>query len=106
MRELAASLTQKGYSEAQIAQLASTGFEEIGKTIEPLTKLESIYGVRADREAIQKDLQTEEFLGMASEMRKRRKEQEELAFKRKSGTVGATRGSGGSLGTTSSLGAI
>jgi hypothetical protein len=106
MRELAATLTQKGYSEAQIAQLASTGFEEIGKTLEPLTKLESIYGVRADREAIQKDLQTEEFLGMASEMRKRRKEQEELAFKRKSGTIGATRGSGGSLGTRSSLGAI
>jgi hypothetical protein len=106
MRELAASLTQKGYSEAQIAQLASTGFEEIGKTLEPLTKLESIYGVRADREAIQKDLQTEEFLGMASEMRKRRKEQEELAFKRKSGTVGATRGSGGSLGTRSTLGTI
>jgi hypothetical protein len=106
MKALAASLTEKGYTEAQIAQLASTGFEEIGKTLEPLTKLENIYGVKADKEAIQKDLQTEEFLGMASELRKKRKEQEELAFKRKSGTMGASRGFGGSLGTRSTLGAV
>ena len=106
MKALAATLTEKGYSEAQIAQLASTGFEEIGKTLEPLTKLENIYGVKADKEAIQKDLQTEEFLGMASELRKKRKEQEELAFKRKSGTMGASRGFGGSLGTTSTFGAV
>ena len=106
MKALAASLTEKGYTEAQIAQLASTGFEEIGKTLEPLTKLENIYGVKADKEAIQKDLQTEEFLGMASELRKRRKEQEELAFKRKSGTMGASRGFGGSLGTGSTFGAV
>ena len=106
MKALAASLTEKGYNEAQIAQLASTGFEEIGKTLEPLTKLENIYGVKADKEAIQKQLQAEEFLGMASELRKKRKEQEELAFKRKSGTMGAGRGYGGSLGTTSTLGAV
>jgi hypothetical protein len=107
MKALAATLTSKGYTEAQIAQLATTGFEEIGKTLEPLTKLESIYGSKAaDKEAIQKDLQTEEFLGMASELRKRRKEQEELAFNRKSGTIGASRGSGGSLGTRSTLGTI
>ena len=106
MKALAASLTEKGYTEAQMAQLASTGFEEIGKTLEPLTKLENIYGVKADKEAIQKDLQTEEFLGMASELRKRRKEQEELAFKRKSGTMGASRGFGGSLGTGSTFGAV
>lgn len=106
MKALAATLTDKGYTEAQIAQLASTGFEEIGKTLEPLTKLENIYGVRADKEAIQKDLQTEEFLGMASELRKRRTEQEQLAFKKKSGVMGATRASGGSLGTRSSIGAI
>lgn len=106
MKALAATLTEKGYTEAQIAQLASTGFEEIGKTLEPLTKLENIYGVKADKEAIQKDLQTEEFLGMASELRKKRKEQEELAFKRKSGTIGASRGSGGSLGTGSTFGAV
>jgi LysM repeat protein len=106
MKALAATLTSKGYTEAQIAQLATTGFEEIGKTLEPLTKLENIYGVKADKEAIQKDLQTEEFLGMASELRKKRKEQEELAFKRKSGTMGASRGFGGSLGTTSTFGAV
>jgi hypothetical protein len=106
MKALAATLTDKGYTEAQIAQLATTGFEEIGKTLEPLTKLENIYGVKADKEAIQKDLQTEEFLGMASELRKRRKEQEELAFKRKSGTVGARGVYGGSLGANSITGAI
>jgi len=106
MKSLAATLTDKGYTEAQIAQLASTGFEEIGKTLEPLTKLENIYGVKADKEAIQKDLQTEEFLGMASELRKRRKQQEELAFQRKSGTVGARGAYGGSLGANSITGAI
>ena len=106
MRAIAASLTEKGYSEAQISQLASTGFEEIGKTLEPLTKLENIYGVKADRDAIQKQLQAEEFQGTASELRKRRKEQEELSFKKKSGTIGASRGYGGSLGTRSSIGAI
>lgn len=106
MKALAATLTEKGYNEAQIAQLASTGFEQIGKTLEPLTKLENIYGGTADQSAIQKQLQAEEFLGMASELRKKRKEQEELAFKRKSGTMGAGRGYGGSLGTTSTLGAV
>jgi hypothetical protein len=106
MKALAATLTDKGYTEAQIAQLASTGFEEIGKTLEPLTKLENIYGVKADKEAIQKDLQTEEFLGMRSELRARRKEQEELAFKKRTGVMGANRASGGSLGTRSTLGAI
>jgi hypothetical protein len=106
MKAIAASLTEKGYSEAQIAQLASTGFEEIGKTLEPLTKLESIYGVNIDQGTIQKQLQAEEFQGTASELRKRRKEQEELSFKRKSGTIGASRGSGGSLGTRSTLGTI
>ena len=106
MRALAASLTEKGYSEAQISQLASTGFEEIGKSLEPLIKLENIYGVKADRDALQKQLQAEEFQGTASELRKRRKEQEELSFKKKSGTIGASRGYGGSLGTRSSIGAI
>ena len=106
MKAIAASLTEKGYTEAQIAQLASTGFEEIGKTLEPLTKLESIYGVNVDQGAIQKQLQAEEFQGTASELRKRRKEQEELAFQRRSGTIGASRGSGGSLGTRSTLGTI
>ena len=106
MRAIAASLTDKGYSEAQISQLASTGFEEIGKTLEPLTKLENIYGVKADQDAIQKQLQAEEFQGTASELRKRRKEQEELSFKKKSGTIGASRGYGGSLGTRSSIGTI
>ena len=106
MKAIAASLTEKGYSEAQIAQLASTGFEEIGKTLQPLTKLESIYGVNVDQGAIQKQLQAEEFQGTASELRKRRKEQEELAFQRRSGTIGASRGSGGSLGSSSALGAV
>lgn len=106
MKALAASLTEKGYSEAQISQLASTGFEEIGKTLEPLTKLEGIYGGTTDQGAIQKQLQAEEFQGTASELRARRRQQEELAFQRKSGTIGATRGSGGSLGTRSAVGTI
>jgi hypothetical protein len=106
MKALAASLTEKGYSEAQIAQLASTGFEEIGKTLEPLIKIQNIYGIKTDQDAIQKQLQAEEFQGTASELRARLKQQEELSFQRKSGTMGAGRGYGGSLGTRSAIGAI
>ena len=102
----AAELASKGLTEAQISQTAAQGFETISQTLQPLTKLEQIYGVGIDQAKIQTDLEAEQFQGTASELRARRKEQEELAFKKKSGTIGASRGSGGSLGTRSTLGAI
>jgi hypothetical protein len=107
------------FDAARIKQLASTtggvadaeamaaqGFETIANTLQPLTKLEQIYGVGIDQKTIQTQLEEEQFRGTASELRKRRKEQEELAFQRRSGTLGATRGSGGSLGTRSTIGTI
>ena len=51
-------------------------------------------------------LEEEQFRGTASELRKRRKEQEELAFQAKPGTIGASRLSGGSLGTRSTTGLV
>lgn len=102
IKQLAAATSSVEDAEAMAAQ----GFETIAKTLQPLTKLEQIYGVGIDQAAIQTQLEEEQFRGTASELRKRRKEQEELAFERRSGTIGASRGYGGSLGTTSALGAI
>jgi hypothetical protein len=102
IKQLAATTSGVADAEATAAQ----GYETIAQTLQPLTKLEQIYGVGIDQKAIQTQLEEEQFRGTASELRKRRKEQEELAFQRRSGTIGASRGSGGSLGTTSALGAI
>lgn len=93
-------------SEAEAEQMAAQGYETISKTLQPLTKLEQIYGVGINQATIQTQLEEEQFKGTASELRKRRKEQEELAFQRRSGVMGASRGSGGSLGSTSTLGTI
>jgi hypothetical protein len=93
-------------NEAEAEQMAAQGYETISKTLQPLTKLEQIYGVGINQAQIQAQLEEEQFKGTASELRKRRKEQEELAFQRRSGTIGASRGSGGSLGTRSTLGTI
>lgn len=114
-RKIGAQLTAKGLSEAQVSGVAAQGFETIGQQLAPLTKLEQIYGqttgmgalpekqLRAD---LQKQLEAEQFQGTESELRKRRKEQEELAFQRKSGTIGANRLYGGSLGGSSTAGMI
>jgi hypothetical protein len=102
IKQLAATTT----NEAEAEELAAQGYETIAKTLQPLTKLEQIYGVGIDQPTIQAQLEEEQFKGTASELRKRRKEQEELSFQRRSGTIGANRGSGGSLGTRSTLGTI
>jgi hypothetical protein len=114
-KKIGAQLTAKGFSEAQVSSVAAQGFEVIGQQLAPLTKLEQIYGqttgmgalpekqLRAD---LQKQLEAEQFQGTESELRKRRKEQEELAFQRKSGTIGANRLYGGSLGNSSTTGMI
>jgi hypothetical protein len=102
IKQLAATTGNVADAEAT----AAAGYETISKTLQPLTKLEQIYGVGINQAAIQTQLEEEQFKGTASELRKRRKEQEELAFKRRSGVMGASRGSGGSLGSTSTLGTI
>jgi len=94
-KKIAAELTAKGYSEAQVSQLASTGFEKIAQAINPLTTYAGIYdkagGTTTTNAAlvssIQTELQQEEFSGTASERRKRLTEQNTRAFQ---GTAGLT----------------
>jgi hypothetical protein len=101
-----------GYgNEVQAEAAAAQGYETISQQLNPLTKLEGIYGNTGKSDAVtraslQTALEEEQFRGTASELRKRRKEQEELAFQRKPGTIGASRMSGGSLGTRGVAGSI
>jgi hypothetical protein len=97
-KKIAADLTAKGYTQAAISQLASTGFENIAQTINPLVKYAGIYDKaggtvesnQALTESIQQSLVAEEFQGTASERRKRLTEQNVKAFQ---GTAGLTSGS-------------
>ncbi len=93
-----------GYgSEASAEAAAAQGYETISQQLNPLTKLESMYGRRAGdyagmkdtdiRAALQTQLEEEQFRGTASELRKKRIEQEQLAYQGRSGTLTA----GGSL---------
>jgi hypothetical protein len=103
-------------NELDAETTAAAGYEIISQQLNPLTKLEGIYGRRAGdyagksdtaiRSGIQTMLEEEQFRGTASELRKRRTEEEQLAFQRKSGTIGATRLSGGSLGGKSTAGLL
>jgi hypothetical protein len=107
----AARLTQlaapfAGAGTAQ--QVASEGYATIGQQLNPLTKLEGIYNRQAvDQTAltpeIQKQLEEEQFRGTASELRKKRIEQEQLSFQAQSGTIVASRLTGGSLAQASVL---
>ena len=97
-KQLTATLASKGYSEAQIAQLAGQGFENISETLMPTTQLAQIYekaggtveSNAALTENIQSSLLQEEFMGTASERRKRLSEQNVRAFQ---GSAGTTTGS-------------
>jgi hypothetical protein len=97
-KQLTATLAAKGYSEAQIAQLAGQGFENIAQTLQPTTQLAQIYekaggtveSNAALTENIQNSLLQEEFMGTASERRKRLSEQNIRAFQ---GSAGTTTGS-------------
>jgi hypothetical protein len=94
-KQLTASLAAKGYSEAQISQLAATGFENISQTIDPLAKYAGIYekagGTVASNLAVKESLQSslleEEFKGTESARRKRLEEQNLRAFQGQSGTT-------------------
>jgi hypothetical protein len=94
-KRLTATLAAKGYTEAQISQLASTGFENISQIIDPLTKYAGIYekegGTKDSNELLKSNIQSsllgEEFLGTESERRKRLSEQNLRAFQGQSGTT-------------------
>jgi hypothetical protein len=94
-KQLTATLAAKGYSEAQISQLASTGFENIAQTLDPLAKYAGIYqkvgGTVESNEAVKSGLQSEllqeEFQGTASQRRKILSEQNLRAFQGAAGTT-------------------
>lgn len=101
-KQLTATLAAKGYSEAQISQLAGTGFENLAQNLNPTIQLAQIYekagGTVASNAALGEDIQTnllaEEFQGTASERRKRLSEQNVRAFQGSAGTTaGSLRGS-------------
>jgi hypothetical protein len=107
-KQLTATLAAKGYSEAQISQLAGTGFENIAQDLQPTTQLAQIYekaggtveSNAALTENIQSSLLQEEFMGTASQRRKRLSEQNVRAFQGQSGTTT------GSLRTSSASGML
>lgn len=101
----AARLTALGYSEAQVASLAGTGYENIAEQLNPTTALSGMYektgeSASALAPVIQKELEAEQFLGMASQRRKKLAEQNIRAFQGQSGI------SRYGLNTGSALGAI
>lgn len=91
-----AGLMGLGLSEAQIGIQAAEGFENIAQQLQPTVKLEQIYNRQAPvgSEAIQQELEAEQFQGLASQRRKRLAEREVRAFQGEAG-VGRF-----SLGTT------
>lgn len=107
-KQLTATLAAKGYSEAQISQLAGTGFENISETLLPTTQLAQIYekagGTEASNLTLTEDIQTsllaEEFTGTASKRRKTLAEQNVRAFQGQAGTTT------GSLRTSSTAGLL
>ena len=94
--KIAAGLMGLGLSEEKIAATAATGFEQIGQQLAPTQKLSGIYenlpayDVASQVDAIQQELEAEQFLGTASERRKKLKAQEEAAFQRSAGTTTAS----------------
>jgi hypothetical protein len=103
-------------SETNAETMAAQGYQTISQQLNPLTKLEGVYGRRAgdyvgkSDTAIRSDIQTmleeEQFRGTESELRKRRIEQEQLAFQAKSGNIAAGRLTGGSLAGKGTAGLI
>jgi hypothetical protein len=93
-----AMLAEKNISEAQASQIAGQAFETIGEQLNATTMLSGIYerGNAATSGTIQKELESEQLLGMASERRKRLKTLGESAFQGSSGLYGQTGAFGGS----------
>lgn len=97
-KKIAAELTAKGYSEAQVAQLASTGFEKISQELTPLATYAGIYEKAGGTEktnaelisSLQTELQQEEFSNMASARRKKLEEQNIKAYQGSAGTTASS----------------
>ena len=104
-KQLTATLAAKGYSEAQISQLAGTGFENIAGTLNPLTMYSQIYekagGTKASNEVLQSSLQTElmgeQFLGTESGKRKKLTELAKGSFEARTGFYGGKSSTAGAI---------
>jgi hypothetical protein len=114
-KQVGADLTAKGFSQEQVTGVAAQGYEKIGQQLNPLVKLEQIYGQKTGmgsapesqlRADLQKQLEAEQFGGTASELLRKRIEEEQLAFQRRSGAIGAGRLTGGSLAGKNNVGAL
>lgn len=94
-KKLVAGLTAKGLSEAEITQLAGEGMQTISEQLGQTTALSQIYektgGTEAANEAlktqIQSELESEQYLNLASERRKKLAAQNAAAFLGTSGTT-------------------
>ena len=86
----AARLSALGYTEAQVTNLAGQGYENIADQLNPVTALSGMYektgeDASALAPVIQKELEAEQFLGMASQRRKKLAEQNIKAFQGQAG---------------------
>jgi hypothetical protein len=89
-KQVSAGLLGRGLNEEEISVLASKGFENIGTNLRTTQKLSGIYEGLNQAQAvsqIQQELESEEFLGIASQRRKRLEELETRAFEGAAGTT-------------------
>lgn len=94
-KKLVAGLTAKGLSEAEIAQLGAEGFQTISEQLGKVTALSQIYektgGTKETNDAlqtqIQSELESEQYLNLASERRKKVAGMNVAAFGGASGTT-------------------
>lgn len=73
MTQLAATLGAKGYTAEEVERLGGEAYETIAQQMPQLTKLSGIFerGEAVKPQDIQKELESEQLLGMASQRRKR-----------------------------------
>lgn len=88
-KKLTASLTAKGYSEAQISNMASKGFQNISNELLTEVGLSNVYeGANAAKaETIQQELQAKEFLGLDSKRQNKLIDLEKGSYQASAGTM-------------------
>jgi hypothetical protein len=93
--QISAGLVGKGLSETQISSMAAEGFENIAQQLQPTQMLSDIYraefaGTVATPEQVQQELESEQFLGITSDRRKKVSERNIRAFQGQAGTTGTS----------------
>jgi hypothetical protein len=95
----AAMLIGQGRSEAQIADIASQGYETIAQVLQPSVGLSNIFEGTgaANAQTIQTELEAEQFLGLESSRRKKLKELGTNIMSAKTGTITGNYSSAGMI---------